>query len=73
MVELMKVSSYIMNIIYTDGILTGLTVKFWNIYLFTNKKMYKIRIPLFPMSYNRKTGLSLRKSIEMLKNRRYME
>lgn len=57
---------WIMNVIHTDGLLTGLTVKSIMIHRFC-KYIPAFSFILFPTSYNRKWGLELRESHRQIK------
>lgn len=48
-----------MNVIYTEGLLTGLTVKSVLVHKFC-KYIPVFSFPLFPVSYNRQRGLYIR-------------
>jgi hypothetical protein len=67
-------SSRISNIIYTDGILTGLTLKQYRmlfaVRLFGKVYMKKLVVPLWILSYNRAEGLRIRGLVEASKKMR---
>lgn len=50
---------WVMNVIYTEGLLTGLTIKSVLVHKFC-KYIPVFSFPLFPVSYDRKRGLELR-------------
>lgn len=54
------------DLIYTDGWKTGFTVKSMLVTLI-GKNMYTLHIPLFPMSYNRTTGLYVREAQKQIR------
>jgi hypothetical protein len=57
---------WVMNVIYTEGWRTGLTVKSVLVHKFC-KYIPVFSFPLFPVSYNRKRGLELRETEKYFK------
>jgi hypothetical protein len=55
------------NILYTEGILTGLTVKMIVFRLFAFRKMLRIGIPYWIMGYDRKQGKYLQEVYEKIR------
>lgn len=53
----------IINIIYTEGLLCGLTVKF----LYYGNRFRGLRIPIWILGYDRQLGKRLQATIEQLK------
>lgn len=56
----------VINMIYTDGWLTGLTVKVIMLRFTLFKRYVRLTLWLYPMSYSRKEGLRLRETIRTL-------
>jgi hypothetical protein len=58
------------NILYTEGILTGLTVKMIVFRLFAFRKMLRIGIPYWIMGYDRKLGKRIQRTYEEIQKAR---
>lgn len=62
----MKINT--INIIYTEGLLCGLTVKF----LYFNRRSSSFRIPILILGYDRKFGKRLQAYIDQLKKEEHL-
>ena len=66
-----KFSGYIINLFYTEGFRTGLTVKMLSVRLYLFKTLFRISIPLFPTGFSRKKGLEIRKISKEMESTRW--
>lgn len=66
----MKLWYRLSNVIHTEGIRTGLTVKYLHLTFIMKNKVKRTSIPLWILSYNRKVGLQVREMSERLEKLR---
>ena len=65
--KLPRVYTTVGIIFYTEGLLTGLSMKILRVSVFYGEKSFRLRIPFYPLQYNRAYGLKLREAIREIR------